>query len=254
MTDQAALEANNHPLRERHRPTHFFWRGDRYPFNRLEDGVTFARLDPYCIAPQAWKLLNGRTIYVTGSDVRDISKQVHDLDLPDTRPLGVGDWDEQRIASLEDRVAALEAALSRQREPAASQSDPRDQEIADLKASVAELAEKLKQAETPPPLSPEPAAAGPELPNGDEKLVDWKDALSPEELRQDAERILQNFIDGFDVADEIAGMSAVRREQLTKELHSDKAKLARARMAGANPDQREEAIDRLVGLLARRGV
>lgn len=96
--------------RLRHRPSYFFYRGDRLAFHRLQDGATLARLDPYAAGEQVWLLHSGRDIAVTAEEVRDISKQVHGLDLPATRPDGGSCNCSARMDLIEARLAALEAS------------------------------------------------------------------------------------------------------------------------------------------------
>lgn len=96
--------------RLRHRPDQFFYRGDRFAFHRLQDGATLGRLDPYSAETQRWLLHSGRTIDVTAEEVRDITKQVHDLDLPDMRPGGGSCNCGERLSAIEARLAVLEAA------------------------------------------------------------------------------------------------------------------------------------------------
>lgn len=75
-------------------------------FHRIADGSTLARLDPYAEGEQTWLLHSGRTIAVTAAEVRDISHQVHGLELPasDPRACNCG----VRLAAIEARLAALE--------------------------------------------------------------------------------------------------------------------------------------------------
>src|ERR1044071_9284009 len=81
----AATALRNGP-RQRHRPTAFIWRGDPYDFHRHEDAASLACLDRYTDQPQRWPLLSGWVITPTGAEVRDIIKQVHDLDVPMQQP------------------------------------------------------------------------------------------------------------------------------------------------------------------------
>lgn len=110
--------------RVRERQDYFQWRGDRYAFHQLVDGPSLARLDPYCDDEQRWPLHSRRIIFPTGSEVRDIARQVQGLELPESRPEGmafapVSDPElEGRVASLEERVAKLEAKLAEQPKPA----------------------------------------------------------------------------------------------------------------------------------------
>lgn len=109
--------------RVRERQDYFQWRGDRYAFHQLVDGPSLARLDPYCDDEQRWPLHSRRIIFPTGSEVRDIARQVQGLELPYSRPepmafAPVEDIElEGRVSSLEERVAKLEALLAKRDEP-----------------------------------------------------------------------------------------------------------------------------------------
>lgn len=95
-----------------------------------------------------------------------------------------------------------------------------------------------------------------------ERLTDWDvvgvsddEALSPEAADAEMDRLIRNQSDGFDVADEISGLSQARRDDLTQAIHRKKGRMRRERMTGAAPQVAEEAaLDHLVGLLTRRGV
>ena len=131
--------------------------------------------------------------------------------------------------------------------------DERSEELAVANETIAELNKRLAQLDPPPtPLPPDPQEA---------KLSDYgavgavEPILTPKEAEVEADRLFSNFKDGFDVGDEISGLSEVRREDLTAALNRRKSKMRRERLDGALPDQKEEAaIDTLVNLLARRGV
>ena len=69
--------------RVRHRPNYFQYRGDEYDFNRLADSGSLACLDRYCAEEQRWPLTSGWILYPTGAEVRDIIRQVHDIDVPE---------------------------------------------------------------------------------------------------------------------------------------------------------------------------
>lgn len=125
--------------RLRHRPDYFVYRGDRFAFHRLQDGATLARLDPYAAGEQVWPLHSRRTISVTAEEIRDITFQVHGLQLPDTRP--ASDWDEARIQAIEERLAALETSSNLvERESVQKQPDPEDTDLVkSLLARISEL-------------------------------------------------------------------------------------------------------------------
>lgn len=103
--------------------------------------------------------------------------------------------------------------------------------------------------------APTPDDAVP-LPPLDEKLADWGDlpSLTPDEADAEVARLMSNQAEGFDLADEISGLSQTRRNDLTHALHRKKGRMRRERMTGAAPQVEEAAIDHLVDLLARRGV
>ena len=152
--------------RLRHRPDYFIYRGDRMAFHRFQDGATLARLDPYAPGEQVWPLHSRRTISVTAEEIRDITYQVHGLELPSVRPPS-GDWDEARIQAVEARLAALEARsvsdAALPPEPAPSADSAIDEETAvdpekeSLRDQVSELQRQLAERDAePPPLSPDP--------------------------------------------------------------------------------------------------
>jgi hypothetical protein len=153
--------------RLRHRPDHFIHRGNRLAFHRIQDGATLGRLDPYSDEPQEWPLHSGRTIEVTAAEVRDITKQVHNLTLPETRfdNTGCRCNCEAWKAEIEARLAALEAA-SEPEEPARAPespppapvssppvvegvADPRDAELEAARQREAELLARLADYERP---------------------------------------------------------------------------------------------------------
>jgi hypothetical protein len=97
--------------------------------------------------------------------------------------------------------------------------------------------------------------------NLSDKLSDWDTGadenearLSPEEAEAEVARLVSNQAEGFDLADEISGLSQTRRDDLTQALHKRKGRMRRERMTGATPQVEEAALDHLVDLLARRGV
>lgn len=136
---------------------------------------------------------------------------------------------------------------------------------ADWRSLAADL-DRIVREQSAPVASPTPVLEGGEMggrdaepvwPDLSDKLSDWDtgdEPLTREEAEAEAERILKNIVDGFDVADEISGLSIVRRQELTQALHQKKGAMRRARMTGETPDETEGAIDRLVDLLARRGI
>lgn len=111
-----------------------------------------------------------------------------------------------------------------------------------------------------------PTAASPapveehKFPAPHEKLTDWDvvgdvEVLAPEDAEAEVDRLIRNRLDGFDVADEISGLSQARMADLTHAIHRKKGRMRRERMTGAAPLVDEEAaLDHLMDLLARRGV
>ena len=160
-------------MRLRERNDYFQWRGDRYAFHQLVDGPVLARLDPDSEDEQTWTLHSRRVISPTGAEVRDIAKQVQGVDLPEryavetvvrVRDDGLAD----RVASLEERVSALEARPVPEPPPVVISEpvvevtpdpvpDPRDAEIEALKARIADLeTQPLGYPDEAPEPEPEP--------------------------------------------------------------------------------------------------
>ena len=217
--------------RLRHRPDYFIYRGDRMAFHRFQDGATLARLDPYAPGEQVWPLHSRRTISVTAEEIRDITYQVHGLELPSVRPPS-GDWDEARIQAVEARLAALEARsvsdAALPPEPAPSADSAIDEETAvdpekeSLRDQVSELQRQLAERDAePPPLSPDPVKH-----------------MIPEEIRKLME-------DGESLS------NAKRR--LTELLWVEQAELRNLRGTDRGDLKREAEIERLLGLFARLG-
>jgi hypothetical protein len=262
MTDQAALEANAHPMRERHRPTHLMHRGDRLAFNRLEDGISLSRLDPYFEGEQRWKLLSGRVIFVTGAEVRDISKQVHDLDLPESRPEWQGGTDPaiyERLAAIERRLDALEArqAPDPPHDPPSSPDSSVDSGSV-FGGGVADVGLERDEA-SPTPLPPDPQSA---------RISDFGDVginelLLPGETFADAVERLTPGLDELlglgdaladaSMEDVIRSMSPGKRSSWVEKLNSEKADLRTKRQTDKENFPREGQIDRLANLFARVG-
>jgi hypothetical protein len=234
------------------------WRGDEYDFHRIADGVTLPCLDRFTEQQQPWLLHSGRVITPTGAEVRDIIKQVHDIDVivPGAEPAAQAEITESapttQAAPAQPPESILDAALEQAAadDPGDLFPDPPTNPMADaMDKARAENAKLVGRDEDLP-------ASG--------QITDWEEGvgeaavldpgLSREEADSEVERILRNQTEGFDIADEISGLSAMRREQLTEALHRKKARMRRERMTGASPDADEVSIDQLVGLLARRGV
>lgn len=151
--------------RLRHRPDHFFYRGDRFAFHRHQDGATLGRLDPYAEGEQNWPLHSGRVIPVTAQEVHDITWQVHGIRLPATRPGGGSCNCGARLAAMEARIDALEASRDHEAdlfEPPPAAPDLAEENVA-LRARIAELESSnhidlserpVEESPIPPPPSP----------------------------------------------------------------------------------------------------
>ncbi len=230
--------------RLRHRPDQFFLRGDRYAFHRHQDGATLGRLDPYSSEPQRWLLHSGRTIDVTGEDVRLITKQVHDIDLPSTRPEGGTCSCASRVALLEARLAALEA----QDEPTAP--------------SVAEDAPDAPPPETVP--EPQSEAAEPVYNSVEvllgplEELKARIDAVRAGEDLLEVEDLLEMVVDNppgssRHLEDAVRAIRGTSRRRLSELLNVELAELRNARGMVGEDLVREQQIEYLLGLFARLG-
>lgn len=114
-------------MRLRHRPEAFMWRGDEYDFHRIADGVTLPCLDRFTEQQQPWLLHSGRVITPTGAEVRDIIKQVHDIDVivPGAEPAAQAEITESapttQAAPAQPPESILDAALEQ-----AAAEDPGD--------------------------------------------------------------------------------------------------------------------------------
>lgn len=266
--------------RLRHRPTHFFYRGDRMAFHRLQDGATLARLDPYAEGEQVWLLHSGRDIPVTAEEVRDISKQVHGLDLPATRPEGGSCNCGSRFDAIEARLAALEAAPDHEaelfEEPA---PDPRDAELSALRARIAELEsasyidrderpDAVEESPIPPPPSPavvaldamealkarmDAARVHPEvaaLLTEGETAPDAIERLTPDE---DALLNLGASLSEEALEEALRAIPRSAREKWMEGLHGTHADLRLKRGTDKENLQREAQVTRMMTLLGRVG-
>ena len=239
-------------MRLRERKDYFQWRGDRYAFHQLVDGPVLARLDPDSEDEQTWTLHSRRVISPTGAEVRDIAKQVQGIDLPEryavetvvrVRDDGLAD----RVASLEERVAALEAkrdepppvviaepVVEVEAEPA---PDPRDAEIEALKARIADLeTQPLGYADEAPEPEAEPAAPEPYVPDFTlipEPLARFAEA---DESAEDFRVRLKSYWQRFGIEDghnfpgggePLNGEEKIQMREIDILLNSDEGKAAR---------------------------
>ena len=245
--------------RLRHRPDYFMYRGNRFYFHRLADGPTLARLDPYTDGEQTWPLNSGRTIEVTAPEIRDITFQVHGIELPEVNPDLKHITDptlEPRLAALETLVAELAAKMAEQPlsynsgkiaepEPVAIEAapDPRDAELAALRARVAELEARDASVFAEAPLLPAPDAL---LSNYGQVGEGYEDITG--------DMLLDAFEqDEAEAVAVIQVLSATRQRHLSEQLNVEKARLRREHMLTDQANPREASIDRLLGLLTRRG-
>jgi len=245
--------------RLRHRPDYFMYRGNRFYFHRLADGPTLARLDPYTDNEQTWPLNSGRTIEVTAPEIRDITFQVHGIELPEVNPDLKHITDptlEPRLAALETLVAELAAKMAEQAvsynsgkiaepEPVAIEEapDPRDAELAALRARVAELEARDASVFAEAPLLPAPDALLSNYGPVGESYEDVTGDMLLDAFEQDeAEAVAV-----------IQVLSATRQRHLSEQLNVEKARLRREHMLTDQANPREASIDRLLGLLTRRG-
>ena len=254
--------------RLRHRPDFFSYRGNRFYFHRLADGPTLARLDPYTDGEQTWPLNSGRVISVTAAEIRDITFQVHGLELPEINPdlkFLTDPTFEPRLAALETLVAELAARIAEQPlsynsgeiadaepvieealepvEPEPPQPDPRDEALAAAEAELAALRARVAELE-----HPEPAQL---LPPPDTLMADYGD-VGMDDLTGDL--LLDAFEqDEAETAAIVQTLSALKLKHLSEQLNVERARLDREHQATGIANPRSASIDRLLGLLTRRG-
>jgi hypothetical protein len=126
-------------------------------------------------------------------------------------------------------------------EPPASAPDPRDEELAALRARVAEL--EAAPAEPEAPLLPAPDALMSDYGQVGEGYEDVTGDMLLDAFEQDeAEAVAV-----------IQVLSATRQRHLSEQLNVEKARLRREHMLTDQANPREASIDRLLGLLTRRG-
>ena len=246
--------------RLRHRPDFFMYRGNRFYFHRLADGPTLARLDPYTDGEQTWPLNSGRTIEVTAAEIRDITFQVHGLELPEINPdlkFLTDPTFEPRLAALETLVAELAAKIAEQPlsynsgkiadaepvEPEPPQPDPRDEALAAAEEELAALRARVAELE-----QAEPAQL---LPPPDTLMADYGN-VGMDDLTGDL--LLDAFEqDESETAAIVQTLSALRLKHLSEQLNVERARLDREHQATGIANPRSASIDRLLGLLTRRG-
>ena len=237
-------------MRLRHRPDAFQWRGDMFAYHRIADGDSLACLDRYSPHAQVWPLHSGRKIEPTGPEIRDIIRQVHWLELPER------DHDETRFDELMERIAALEAKLAEAPEASPTvepepttpaEPDTRDEELAAALEAAANAEAEAERLRAELALRSEE----PKLPDMGEKLSDygstWEEDVTGDTLLEAFEE------DETEVVDVVRRLSATRQKHLSEQLNVEKARLRRERMLTDEPIPREASIDRLLGLLTRRG-
>jgi len=121
--------------------------------------------------------------------------------------------------------------------------DPRDEELAALRARVAELEARDRSVFQEAPLLPAPDAL----------MSDWGEVgAGYDDVTGDM------LLDAFeqDEAEAVAViqvLSATRQRHLSEQLNVEKARLRREHMLTDQANPREASIDRLLGLLTRRG-
>jgi hypothetical protein len=122
-------------------------------------------------------------------------------------------------------------------------TDPREEELAALRARVAELEARDRSVFEEAPLLPAPDAL----------MSDW----GPVGAGYDdvtGDMLLDAFEqDEAEAASVIKVLSATRQRHLSEQLNVEKARLRREHMLTDQANPREASIDRLLGLLTRRG-
>jgi hypothetical protein len=195
-------------------------------------------------------MLNGHEIVVTAEEIRNITFQVYGITLPPNDPRDMSAL-EKRVTELERIQRHAEHALSRFAVPAPAQelvadapaSDPRDEELAALRARVAEL-EARDASVFAEPVIQEPERAR-------DELLDF-DAEPVEELTGD--QLLNAFEQDEDAAALLVQtLSALRQKHISEQLNVERARLDREHQATGVANPRSAQIDRLLGLLTRRG-
>ena len=166
------------------------------------------------------------------------------------------DENDVHLLRLQEMIGVLTAAVKAlaaghvQAEPAEpvepepdlfEQPDPRDEELAVLRARVAELETRDASVFAEAPLLPAPDA-----------LMSDYGPVGMDDITGDL--LLDAFEENeAETAAVIQVLSATRQRHLSEQLNVEKARLRREHMLTDQANPREASIDRLLGLLTRRG-
>ena len=122
--------------------------------------------------------------------------------------------------------------------------DPRDEALAAAEAELAALRARIAELEQPEPEAPL-------LPAPDALMSDWG-PVGTDDITGDL--LLDAFEENeAETAAVIQVLSATRQRHLSEQLNVEKARLRREHMLTDQANPREASIDRLLGLLTRRG-
>jgi len=223
-----AAEMNRAPMRLKHRPISFVWRGDEYDYHRLEDGPSLACLDRYTEAEQSWLLHSGRVILPTGAEVRNIIWQVHSISLADGPGQAAPIPQEPPEPKIVERVVEVPV------------DNPAD------KARIAELEEKLNSAVS-------------ELGRISEALSAKNSEPPPTPLPPNPEFVKLSEYGAVGIPPEIAELMepgetvAQATKRIAQLLWVEQAELKQAEGKKGENLRRAAEIEYLLGLLARLG-
>jgi hypothetical protein len=256
--------------RLRHRPDHFMYRGNMFFYHRLADGPTLARLDPYSDGEQTWPLNSGRVISVTAAEIRDITLQVHGIELPEVNPdlKFISDPTlEPRLAALERLVAELAARIAEPVmaaapeplvieeapepvEPQEPQPDPRDDALAAAEAELAALRARVAELEA---ADISVFAEAPLLPAPDALMSDYG-PIDP----KDAETIIDGFTGELRTSRDTAegtmrSMDPPDRRRLFSILNTELGRLKNQEALLGKSIPRRADVEELIGILAKVG-
>jgi hypothetical protein len=129
-------------------------------------------------------------------------------------------------------------------EPEPPTPDPRDEELAALRARIAELEQQAKPVEPPEPVIQEPERQRDDLLDFD---VDAAADITGDMLLNAFEH------DEAETAAVVQTLSATRLRHLSEQLNVERARLDREHQLTGFANPRAASIDRLIGLLTRRG-